>query len=215
MRVGRLVLAIAVLALGGARLSAVHRAVHYSIEVIVHDRARVVPAAFDEAKKETSRILRQAGVRIVWRIASGSTASDSDREAAPTSYTVQMILLPKVPATGGGTSAFLMGAAPPVEHACAALAYVFHDEVLGASNVQNVKFSLVLGTVMAHEIGHGVLKDRGHAPEGLMRAPWNVNDWQHAGLGLLLFTPAEAAAIHATMSSCVLPATSGELPSWR
>jgi hypothetical protein len=193
----------------------VHREVHYSIEVIVHDRARVVPAAFDEAKKETSRILRHAGVRIVWRKAPGGTASDGDREAAPTSYTVQMILLSKFPTTVARRSEFLMGAAPPTERACAALVYIFHDEVLGASNVQNVKFSLALGTVMAHELGHGALKDRGHAPEGLMRAPWKVNDWQQAGLGLLLFSPAEAAAIHATMSSCVLPATSGELPSLR
>lgn len=78
------------------------------------------------------------------------------------------------------------------------------DDVMASSiaNVQRISPALVLGSVLAHEIGHALLKHGGHSAEGLMRAPWNANDWQRAALGLLLFSGAETAAIRATISSC-------------
>jgi predicted Zn-dependent protease len=94
-----------------------------------------------------------------------------------------------------------MGAAPATSRDCGGAVYVFYDQVAGFSNVQRMDSALVLGTVIAHEIGHLLLR-HGHSPEGLMRASWDSGDWQRASSGFLLFSPPEPTTIRATISSC-------------
>ena len=59
-----------------------------------------------------------------------------------------------------------------------------------------------MGTVIAHEVGHVVLRLKGHSPKGLMRALLGVDDWERAATGLLWFSPDDAAIIRANTSSC-------------
>ena len=59
-----------------------------------------------------------------------------------------------------------------------------------------------MGTVIAHEVGHVLLRQKGHSPKGLMRSLLDVDDWERAAMGLLWFSPDDAAIIHANTSSC-------------
>jgi hypothetical protein len=79
---------------------------------------------------------------------------------------------------------------------------VFHDQVVRFATEQRLGAALVLGTVIAHEIGHVLLPQHGHSKEGLMRAAWDANDWQRAGAGFLLFSSDDIASIRTTLSSC-------------
>ena len=52
--------------------------------------------------------------------------------------------------------------------------------------------AVLLGHVMAHEIGHLLLGTNSHSPLGLMRAHWEAVDLERAAKGQLLFTAQES-----------------------
>src|SRR5262245_13878823 len=192
----RLALSVAVFfGLGGARASTAGDD-PVPIVVLVDNRASATPAALDQAGKEVVRIYRHAGMRVVWQ----TTPQGPDVPAG--SFTVRLMvragLLPK-PAT---PSQFLMGAAPGGAIDCGGLAFLFFDQAIEFSRVQPLAPALVMGTVVAHEIGHLLLRNRGHTSEGLMRASWSADDWQRASAGSLLFSRPESETMRATISSC-------------
>ena len=95
-----------------------------------------------------------------------------------------------------------MGAAPGGAIECGGVAFLFFDEAIEFSRVHQTAAALVMGTVVAHEIGHLLLGKRGHTSEGLMRASWSADDWQRASSGILLFSQRESQMMRATISSC-------------
>jgi len=163
-----------------------------SVVVVIDDRAQVSPVVLDNAEREVARIYLHAGLKTIWRLAPAPAAA----------FTVRLIIQAKFLGQPPGTSEFLMGAAPPTTNDCAGPVYVFFDQVTGFSNVQRTEPWVVLGAVIAHEIGHRLLRHSGHSSEGLMRAPWNATDWEKASLGLLLLTKGEREAIQSTISNC-------------
>jgi hypothetical protein len=65
-----------------------------------------------------------------------------------------------------------------------------------ASNVGMISLPGLLGHVMAHEIGHLLLKSSAHSSEGLMRADFRPGDLKKAGQRQLKFSPSQSQAIH-------------------
>jgi hypothetical protein len=174
------------------------RADAFPLVVIVHDRAHV-PETLDHALTEAARIYGLIGVAMEWDI-------DPDRPAAverrPPAFTVQLIIQATLKAQREPTAKFVMGAALETVHDCQGTVYVFNDEVVGFSRVQRIRPGLAMGTVIAHEVGHVLLRKKGHSPKGLMRKLLGVDDWDRAATGLLWFSPDDAAIIRANTSSC-------------
>ncbi len=171
------------------------------VVVLVDDRASAAPAVLDQTGKEVVRIYRHAGMRVVWRTkthAPNSPASPEDKSAFTVHLMVRAGLLPK----SNDSSQFLMGAAPGGAIECGGVAFLFFDQAIEFSRVHQAAAALVMGTVVAHEIGHLLLGKRGHTSEGLMRASWSVDDWQRASSGILLFSQRESQTMRATISSC-------------
>lgn len=177
----------------------------FPLVVVVDDRAEVPPRILDQAQREAARIYWQAGVKAEWLTASSLKPDSPDDEDLPPrqkAFTVQLIIQAKLRASRDSTSTFLMGAAPATARDCGGSVYVFYDQVTEFSNVQRLDVALVVGTVLAHEIGHHLLRHHGHSAEGLMRAGWDAGDWLRASSGFLLFAVSEPATIRATISSC-------------
>jgi hypothetical protein len=202
-----LVLSVAVIVAlcgAGSILFAAERAEAFPLVVIVHDIAQVFPGTLDQALKEAARVHRRAGVATEWLTdpprASGSAAIE-DRPSLK-AFTVHLIIQANLRVTREGTSKFLMGAAPKTARDCGGTVYVFYDQIAGFSSVQRIDSALAMGTVIAHEVGHLLLRQQGHSAEGLMRASWDSNDWQRAAMGFLLYSSHDAATIRATISSC-------------
>jgi hypothetical protein len=65
-----------------------------------------------------------------------------------------------------------------------------------ARNPGIIDVSDLLGYVMAHEIGHVLLRSTTHSSEGVMRADFRPEDLKKAGQRQLKFTPEQAEAIH-------------------
>jgi hypothetical protein len=161
------------------------------VTVVVEDRAHVPAWILDHAEKEASRIYRRAGVTTVWR----------ETAAAVNGFTVELIIMPALTAPRMGRARFVLGATTETRE-CGGSSYVFYDQVTGLSIDERIEPAVVLGSAVAHEIGHLVLRRPGHSAEGLMRGPWNLRDWQQASLGWLLFSSRDAETIHAAICSC-------------
>jgi hypothetical protein len=162
--------------------------------VIVHDRAEVLPETLDQALKEAARIYWQLGVALEWH-------SDSARVSAQ-AFSIQLIIQDKLRPAANRTAQFVMGVALAPGRDCRGTVYLFNDQVEEFSSSRRIRSALVMGTVIAHEIGHVLLQRKGHSPEGLMRAVLNGGDWERAAMGILLFAPDDAAIIRANTASC-------------
>jgi hypothetical protein len=55
----------------------------------------------------------------------------------------------------------------------------------------------ILGHVIAHELGHILLNQTVHSPEGIMRGVWNFIDLKNVSYGDLLFSPEQGKILRA------------------
>jgi hypothetical protein len=62
---------------------------------------------------------------------------------------------------------------------------------------RKVRRGVLLGAMMAHEIGHLLLGVNSHSREGIMSIPWDAHKLQQVNLGRLGFTPGQAATLKA------------------
>jgi hypothetical protein len=114
---------------------------------------------------EASRIYEDVGVRLVWLSAGESAQIDSIRGPAIDAHILlldhnmaQRMIIEEHRADN------VLGRAVPE----AWRAYIFYDRVMNAGAVHNYDRGLVLGKVIAHEMGHLFLGHH-HAQTGLMR----------------------------------------------
>lgn len=86
--------------------------------------------------------------------------------------------------------------------------YVFYDGVgalaqsqkqarIAGKMQQTADRAQILGTLIAHEIGHLLLNLTSHSAAGIMRGGWNLKDLEDVALGYLVFTRSQAETIQA------------------
>jgi hypothetical protein len=119
------------------------------------------------AKAETELVYRSAGVQIVWH--------DCEAFPPPAGQTqnpwfVIRLRTDKPPLTVGPASLDVMGKAF-VEDAGGYMADAYFQAVQATSEKHHGDSGVLLGFVMAHELGH-LLLGAGHTPDGVMQAAW-------------------------------------------
>jgi len=72
---------------------------------------------------------------------------------------------------------------------------VLYDRIVFATERAPEVRGAVLAHVLAHEIGHVLMKNDAHSPEGIMKAHWSGLDWPQITYGQLTFLPADADMI--------------------
>ena len=160
-----------------------------AITVLVFNFRQAPAETLVKAEKEAGRILEQAGVAVTWRDC--PTGNEPCRK-------------------GPGRVFFLAMMAGPVQNKFldtnsgyallpAHLATVYYDYLPripgGESNKNNI--ALVLGCVIAHELGHLLLGAHEHSIAGIMQAHWGIEQTQLALMSQLSFLPEEARLMHA------------------
>ena len=63
---------------------------------------------------------------------------------------------------------------------------------IGLHTAWNVGLADILGSVMAHELGHLILGSNSHSPTGIMRARWEHGELRRLERGSLVFTDEQA-----------------------
>ena len=96
---------------------------------------------------------------------------------------------------GKGVDGRAMGVAPGTRETRGTLAYAFYGRIKDVTRTIGADTGLILGHVIAHEIGHLLLPYDSHATSGLMQGGWDQEQARRAEMGWLTFTPDEAALI--------------------
>jgi hypothetical protein len=157
------------------------------ITVHLYDYVAVSEQTLAHALGEAARILRIAGITTKWRVHALHDA-DAATSALPFKFGPSDLAVRVMPAE----MAVPLGLTPD------ALGFAFPSQVEGIGTLALVVFDqiedaarrpgLLMGHVIAHEIGHLLLGPNSHSATGIMQDPWTPMVLGEAHRGQLLFT---------------------------
>ena len=168
------------------------------LTLTVYDYAQVPRDVRAEAAKTVAQVYGALGVEMVWvdRCLRGPCRSDiqpvetvDSRRPMLTVHIVGHAMPPFTHKTK------VMGIAPLGGY----MAYAFFDRIKAFAMRRELYLSTVLGYVIAHEVGHLLLRE-GHAEYGIMRSSWSATDLIEAQRGRLGFSPVQGHRIRAQLA---------------
>lgn len=179
------------------------------LNVVVYDQAHTSKGVSRAAITELRRIFHRSGIEIEF-IAGDAAASEAslndapvvphkghEREAACLARRdIALKIQAAAPEQLKGTA---LGMAQPLAR-IGVNARVFDDQVQNAAILRNGSYTEILAHVMAHEIGHVLLRTNEHSRDGLMAAVWTKLDYDSIAKGHLIFTHDQAEAMRATLT---------------
>jgi hypothetical protein len=182
--------------------------------VLVYNHADVARSILVAAEREAGRILDGAGVRIIWLecpVAPTTARAEGPCLRALKSTDIMLRVLPR-PARHRLKADVFGSAISPI------LASVYYDYALRlAVEDEDLEFDarIILGCVIAHELGHLFLGSNSHSSAGIMRSPWGQKQLQQALTGTLLFTAEQAKGIEAQARARARPLGNGRFRASR
>lgn len=206
MKTGRrLVACVSVLLLCGlfvpGRLSASsdHPGGEPQLRVVICDRVGMRASELNVAGREFSRILRSAGISVSLDYFSDSNPAGARTQAGCTipvhleGRYFQVVLVSEAPYTlSGNALGYAVGGAQPRAVVSINRARNFVERHWSGTQGD---LPILIGHVMAHELGHLLLPSRPHTAFGIMSTGWGVQQAAGAASGTLLFVGDEARAI--------------------
>jgi hypothetical protein len=156
-----------------------------AITVLVANYSQASPAILVAAEREAGRILGRAGLRASWLECSvGPSSPQEPCRKAPQATDIRIRIL-AAPVLDKFQDSVFGFAVHPV------LASVYYEFALRRARNDDAEFELpiILGCVMAHELGHLLLGSNSHSNKGIMLPRWEVNEVRQLMMGRLLFTP--------------------------
>jgi hypothetical protein len=161
-----------------------------SLTVLVYNFVEVPPATLDSAQRHAEKILGGAGAKITWiacPIDSASSVPDLCRDG----WSMQRPGLRLIAGENKYQTAQFGYTAIPN------LSTIYYQRVVNRAHRDNVdsSVSILLGCVIAHELGHLLLRQPGHSATGIMQPSWGPAQMREALTGNLLFTKSEAVRI--------------------
>ena len=158
-----------------------------SLSVSVCNLGDMPESDLRRAESEATAVFRSAGVEILWR--------GCDDSPAPGEHSITIRLRnDKPPVTTGSMSLDAMGRAFLGDNGHGYLADTYYQAVSDLAGRHQADAAVLLGFVIAHEIGH-LLLGPGHVSDGVMRTGWNVSELQALRQRWLRFNQAESARI--------------------
>jgi len=178
-----------------SQLAAKSGNVDASLHVLVFNYSGASSTTLEAAERETSRIFSDAGIDIAWVHCPIPLRADSDEACAAdlgVAGEVRVRILDHATENAVGGSVFGFAVAP-------VFATVYYSDVFRIPTLHNSDFEipLILGCLIAHEIGHLILGPGAHASAGIMQARWESAELTRAIRGQIGFTNAEKRVLRA------------------
>jgi hypothetical protein len=164
-----------------------------TISVRVYNYTHFSKGLLRQAESDAAAIFRAAGVEIAWtncNPAADDLSKDSPCAQFLGPFQLRVRILPDIPAGTGSAEG-------PLGVAIGNMASVSLRRVRKHAAEARVMPQMVLGPVLAHEIGHLLLVSQGHSPRGIMRAHWQPHDLTPPQVRTLSFTAEQAQSIRA------------------
>jgi hypothetical protein len=164
-----------------------------TIRIRVDNYSQASRSILAATEREAGRILGEAGLRTVWLDCpvGHSTAVPQDPCQEPLEATDIVLRVLSEPTQNRFQDTVFGFAVHPV------LASVYYNYVLRRARSDNATFEVpvILGCVIAHEIGHLLLGSNSHSSLGVMQQRWERKQIRQAVTGIMLFTPEQAKLI--------------------
>jgi hypothetical protein len=158
-----------------------------AITVAIYDDAQLSPRVLADAEDEATRIYQKAGIPLLWigcNRPKMDAKSDSRCQDPPSPIHLNLRIVPHALKSSDD----IFGVAFLSPEGTGAYSDVFYDSVEQLDRDWHVGIALVLGHVMAHEVGHLILGPNAHSREGIMCPSWRVDELHRASMGTLLFS---------------------------
>jgi hypothetical protein len=168
------------------------------ITIGVYDYAQAGSEVLPRAEHVTDGMLQNAGVYIAWLSCSADESSPRNAGCAnlagPLKITLHIVPGSKKERLSKNRDAFGLAVEEGAgEFACDT--WVFYDQIRLAAASTGLDLPQILGSVIAHELGHLLLGANSHSRTGLMCARWSRKELLAADLGELSFSDSERARI--------------------
>ena len=160
-------------------------AIAIAVVLQMNNIAHAPAGHLERSQQEVIRLYHNIDVEVVW--------TGPDAAPAPA---IRVVLLAYEAGDMVRRDNPVMGAAVLTDLGTS-VAYVFYRQVEAQARQYDVSLAMILASAIAHEVGHLLLPDGRHSPDGLMRACWTRGDFQRAEQGQLLFSSEQAALIRA------------------
>ena len=166
------------------------------IQVFVYNYAAVAPATLARAERLAGRIYGHVGIQTEFLDCPLTPAEAAQFPAcqlpvAPSRLALRVLSRTMSERIGLTQATFGSALFPPdgglgmIAQVCA---YCSEQMAKGSEEM----YAVILGHIMAHELGHLLLGVGSHGATGLMHVPWNHKELDMAAQGTLLFTSWEA-----------------------
>ncbi|MCW5976420.1 MAG: hypothetical protein KIT09_00005 [Bryobacteraceae bacterium] len=191
------------------------------IRVHISNLAGAPLPILEKARKEAARVFESAGVPMEFCDRSPTQEFIFDPHKTPTD--VFLRLLPESLSSKFCKRGSVLGFAQPVgERQFRYVASIFYRRVWTAAKEAGLNPGVILGHVMAHELGHLLLGPDAHSSRGMMRCPWHADELTAAVQGRLIFRPEEVERMQEQVAARVaaahgrrapFPAANAQLPA--
>lgn len=178
-----------------------------TLTVCLYNYAKVPDGDMRRAENEARRVIESADVETIWLDCTASSPASRpypgnlyhECTGSPVAgRIVTLRVLNRLEYKGAKLSSGAVGYANrPI------LAAVLYDrlEAIADRDGYAEDAPVLLGDIMAHELGHLFLGPTGHSPIGIMRGRWDATQLRHAVQGTLKFTSEESSEIRGVIEA--------------
>ena len=165
------------------------------VTVSVYNDAQVPPDILARAEQQAAEIFSRARLGVTWlsctHINSGVRAVACNGFDVPGHVAVRIIAR-----AASSMSDAALGVAFLAPDGTGRYSDVFWKTAQGLHANSNVDLGDILGSVIAHEMGHLLLGSNAHAISGIMRPHWERGELHRIAMGTLMFLPEESKRMH-------------------
>ena len=162
------------------------------VKIAVYNYSAASKSTLNKAEREASRILSNAGFETDWVLCRVPLTAGTEQSCAADSTLLDIrVRITNHPQQNTFGDGFFGFAAAPV------WATAFYDPALGVAKADEADYELplILGSTIAHEIGHLLLGPNAHSVSGIMQAEWKRGQLDQILKRRLAFTPEQASII--------------------
>jgi hypothetical protein len=179
------------------------------LRITAYDRANLQEEIARAAADEIQRTFRLARIRVAWStglpsadhaflvVYKGRPGRGEEQEAACRAR--REIALQIVAEAPPGVNRAVLGISQPFAPAGLNVT-VYNDRIRAAARARNQPHAIVLALVIAHEVGHVLLRSDIHSHSGLMSGLWTAQEFQRMAVRGLLFTDDQSARMRRTLA---------------
>ena len=161
------------------------------VTVFVSDSANAPERIVLAAEQNAGRVFHQAGVEVEWVNCGAQDGNRSHKQCRDSMMSPGLVVRIVPHARTLGDDIFGVSF---VDHDSGTYADLFFEpiEQLHDKN-KDIPVAPILGSVLAHELGHLLLGWNAHFPGGIMQAHWNEEQLRLIAMGRMFFSKEQAA----------------------